>query len=477
MGRRYTVYLAKGDLMFSRRQLFQRAALLALLAGPAAACAGGGGGAAPTGTKSPTNPFGVAADAPLDVVVFNGGFGEEYAKYDEQLYTKALPGAKVAHTATQKISDMLQPRFANGTPPDVIDDSGDNQIRPGQLVNSNAVTDLGPLLDAASVDDPNVKVRDTLLPGALDVGTYNGKVYFLNYGYTAFGLWYDVKLFRDKHWAQPSTWDEVKALAPRIKAAGIAPFAHAGKYPYYMGVPIMDWVGKIGGPQVLVDIDNLKPNAWRVDAVRQSLNAVLDLVHNNWLLPGTGGMTHTESQQALLDGKAAFLPCGSWLENEMRKTIPAGAELTMMTMPNVSPSDKMPYGTMRAEASEPFMVPAKAKNPAGGLEFLQIMLGRDAAGKFAQLTSSLSIVKGSADNVTTSSALKSVNKAVAAVGDNLVSYRSVTDWYPTLRTEWEAAIGELMAGRSTADQWIDKVQAAADKVAADSSIEKFHRDK
>ncbi|MEV6611247.1 N-acetylglucosamine/diacetylchitobiose ABC transporter substrate-binding protein [Kutzneria sp. NPDC051319] len=467
---------------FTRRQLIQRAAALAVLAGPAAgvlsACAGGGGTASgPSGTKSATNPFGVAEDAPLDVVIFDGGFGQDYAKYDIGLYSKAFPKTQAAFKATQKISDTLQPRFANGTPPDVIDDSGDNQIKPGTLVTSNALTDLQPLLDAASYDDPNVKVKDTLLPGVLDVGTYDGKVYLLNYGYTVYGLWYNAKLFKEKNWTPPKTWAEFKTLAPQIKAAGIAPWAHAGKYPYYMGVPIMDWVGKVGGDQVLIDIDNLKPNAWRVDAVKASLNAVLEMVHNGWMLPGTEGMTHIESQQAFLDGKAAFLPCGSWLENEMRKTTPAGTEMTLLPMPDLTDKDAKPYGTLRAEAGEPFIVPAKAKNVAGGLEFLRIMLSKDAARNFAQATSSLSIVKGSADSVTNSTALTSVNKAATAAGTNLLHYRSVTDWYPTMINEWEAATGELMAGRFTADQWIDKVQAAADKVAADSSIQKFHRDK
>ncbi|QUQ71357.1 N-acetylglucosamine/diacetylchitobiose ABC transporter substrate-binding protein [Kutzneria sp. CA-103260] len=467
---------------FSRRQLLQRAAALAVLAGPAAgvlsACAGGGGtGPAQTGAKSTTNPFGVVEDAPLDVVLFDGGFGKDYAQYDLNLYTKAFPKSKAALSTTQKISDQLQPRFANGTPPDVIDDSGDNQIKPGTLVNSNALTDLGQLLDAPSYDDPNVKVRDTLLPGVLNIGTYNNKVYLLNYSYTVYGIWYNKKLFDAKGWTPPKTWDEFKTLAPQIKAAGIAPWVHAGKYPYYQGVPIMDWIGKAGGNQVLIDIDNLKPNAWRVDAVKASLNAVLEMVHNGWVLPGAEGMTHIESQQAFLDGKAAFIPVGSWFENEMRKTIPQGTELTLIPMPDLTSSDKLPYGTLRAEAGEPFVVPAKAKNQAGGLEFLRVMLSKDAATNFAKVTSSLSIVKGSADSVTTSTALTSANKAVQAAGTNLVTYRSVTDWYPTLINEWQAATGELMAGRFTADQWIDKVQAAADKVAADSSIEKFHRDK
>ncbi|MFC0433076.1 N-acetylglucosamine/diacetylchitobiose ABC transporter substrate-binding protein [Kutzneria buriramensis] len=466
----------------SRRQLLSRAAALAVLAGPTAgllsACAGGGsGGSSASGTKSATNPFGVATDAPLDVVIFDGGFGDAYAKYDVNLYKKAFPSANAAVKSTQKISDQLQPRFANGTPPDVIDDSGDNQIKPGTLVTSNALTDLQPLLDAPSYDDPNVKVRDTLLPGVLDVGTYNGKVYLLNYSYTAYGLWYNKKLFDSKGWTPPKTWNDFKTLAPQIKAAGIAPWVHAGKYPYYMGVPIMDWIGKAGGNQVLIDIDNLKPNAWRVDAVKASLNAVVDMVHNGWVLPGAEGMSHIESQQAFLDGKAAFIPVGTWFENEMRKTIPAGTELTLVAMPDLTDKDAQPYGTLRAEAGEPFIVPVKAKNQAGGLEFLRVMLSKDAAKNFAQATSSLSIVKGSADSVTTSTALTSANKAVQAAGENLLHYRSVTDWYPTLINEWEAATGELMAGRFTADQWIDKVQAAADKVAGDSSIQKYHRDK
>ncbi|GAA0600647.1 N-acetylglucosamine/diacetylchitobiose ABC transporter substrate-binding protein [Kutzneria viridogrisea] len=468
----------------SRRHLLSRAAALAVLAGPAAgllsACAGGGGGPATgpvTGAKSATNPLGVAADAPLDVVIFNGGLGEDYAKYDESLYSKAFPNAKVSHTATQKISDLLQPRFANGNPPDMVNDSGDGQISPGTLVNNNALTDLAPLLDAPSIDDPNTKVRDTLLPGSLDIGTYNGKVFILNYNYTVYGLWYNAKLFRDKGWQPPKTWAEFKELAPKIKAAGIAPFVHAGKYPYYIGVPITDWVAKLGGQKLSVDIDNLVPGAWRNDAVTAALEATLELVHNGWVLAGSEGMSHTESQQAFLDGKAAFIPVGSWFENEMRKTIPPGTELTVIPMPSLTDHDALPYGAVRAEASEPFVVPSKAHNVNGGLEFLRIMLSKDAAKKYAELTSSLSIVKGSADSVTTSTALTSANRIATAAGDNIIHFRSFIDWYKPLRSEWEAANGELMAGRFTAKQWIDKVQAASDKIAADKSVAKYHRDK
>ena len=51
---------------------------LSLLAG----CSSTPGGATQNqGTKSEDNPFGVVADAPLDVVIFKGGYGDEYALY------------------------------------------------------------------------------------------------------------------------------------------------------------------------------------------------------------------------------------------------------------------------------------------------------------------------------------------------------------------------------------------------------------
>ena len=97
----------------------------------APACAMGGddssGGGARAG-KDATNPLGVKEDAPLEVVIFNGGFGEEYAKAHEAMYKERYPKAEIKHSATQQIAQTLQPRFVDGNPPDVVNNSGGNQI-------------------------------------------------------------------------------------------------------------------------------------------------------------------------------------------------------------------------------------------------------------------------------------------------------------------------------------------------------------
>src|SRR4051812_1941700 len=182
----------------NRRDILRRSAAAGLLATPAAGllagCATSGGddksdAGTYKGTKSEQNPLGVKQDAPLEVVIFNGGFGEEYAKAHESMYQRRHPKARIKHSATQQISETLQPRFVAGDPPDVVNNSGGSQIDFNGLVSQGALADLGDLLAAPSLDDPAVTVRDTLLPGIVDVGSYDGRFLSLNYAYSAYGIW------------------------------------------------------------------------------------------------------------------------------------------------------------------------------------------------------------------------------------------------------------------------------------------------
>ncbi|MEV4641475.1 N-acetylglucosamine/diacetylchitobiose ABC transporter substrate-binding protein [Actinoplanes sp. NPDC049548] len=429
-----------------------------------------------SGAAAAADYFGEPAARPLDVVIFNGGFGEDYAKAHEAMFVERHPGAKVKHTATKTIRDDLDPRFLHGTPPDVMNNDGANAFVLGTLVNEGVLCDLTELLEAPSLDDPAAKVGDALLPGTVTAGTFNGRLYSLNYALTVFGLFRDAALWDRQGWQPPKTWDEFLALAPKMKAAGVAPWAHAGQYPYYMGWPIADWIQKIGGREAALRIDNLEPGAWRQDAVRTAISMVIEMVRKGYVLPGSDKLSHTESQQALIDGKAAILPCGTWLENEMKETLPAEVKLTIAPVWSASAGDKMPYETVRASAAGAFVVPTKAANKAGGLEYLRIMLSRPAARKFSELTRSLSCVAGAADAVTGSAGLSSAAAVMKQAGPNTISWR-FNDWYGDLDKAWQAAIAEVMSGAITKpEDFSARLQRAADDVAKDSSITKYTRD-
>jgi len=455
-----------------------------LLAGSAAAaaaavsgCAADGGGSprpyAAAGTSA-ANPFGVDPAAPLEVVVFKGGFGDDYARAFERLYARAYPAARISHLGTQDITGVLQPRFNGGNPPDVVDDSGAQQIKLDVLYGNGQLADLAPLLDAPSVDDPRRRVRDTLLPGTVSQGTYGSSMYVLNYVYTVYGLWYSRRLFRERGWPVPGTWAEFLDLAAEMKRGGIAPLAFQGKYPYYMLVPIMDLAAKNGGPEVQAAIDNLEPGAWKSDAVRHAVEAVHELVARGYTLPGAAGMTHIEAQTAWCHGEAAWIPCGSWLENEQLHVTPAGFGMAVAPMPAL-PGDRMPPHAVRAGAGEPFVVPARAANVPGGLEFLRLMTSRAGAAAFARTAHSLTVVRDAlTPDVPLLPGTASADAAVRAAGSDIITWY-FPDWYARMEADLENATGELMAGRMTPDAWIRACQAAADRTARDPSVRRFTR--
>ncbi len=162
-----------GSKGVGRRDLIKRSAALGLISVPTmsflSACASSDSGSdkkATAGTKTAKNPLAVNATAPMEFVLFDGGFGKEYAEDAVKIYQKAFPKAKVKFSATQKIQSTLQPRFNQGTPPDLIDNSGAEQMDMGVLASKKQLTDLTPLLDAPSYDDPSKKVRDTLRPAS-----------------------------------------------------------------------------------------------------------------------------------------------------------------------------------------------------------------------------------------------------------------------------------------------------------------------
>ncbi|OKK22674.1 sugar ABC transporter substrate-binding protein [Streptomyces sp. CB00455] len=465
-----------------RRDLIKRSAALGLITVPTmgvlSACASGGEEKTANGpaqaAKSPENPFGVTKGGKLDVVVFKGGFGDDYAKAWEAAFDKKW-GTTSSHLGTQEITAKLQPRFNGGNPPDVVDDAGAQMIKLDVLFKGGQLADLTAVLDAPSPDDPAKKVRDTLIAGTVQQGTQGGKFVALNYVYTVFGLWYSGKLFKEKGWTAPKTWDEFLAVCAKAKEAGIGGLAHQGKFPYYINVVIMDLIAKKGGLDAMKAIDNLEPNAFEGNATAlAAVEAVYEVVEKGLLMPGTNGLTHTESQTAWNQYKAAFIPSGSWLENEQLKQTPEDFDMKFLPVPLLADS-KLPFEAIRAGAGEPFIVPEKAANKAGGMEFLRSMLSREWSTVFAQQANSLTVVKDGVDpNVKLRPGTQSAVEALKGAGDNTFNYL-YTEWYSEMGTEIENASNELMAQRIQPKEWIKRAQAAVDKAAKDPNAKNNKR--
>ena len=295
----------------------------------------------------------------------------------------------------------------------------------------------------------------------------------LLYALTVYGVWHNQALFDDKGWTYPETWDDMMSLCEEIKGAGIAPWTYQGQYPQYMRLLFDSMVAKHGGMEALIAMDNLQPDAWKSDSVADAAGALRMLADNDYIMEGTEALSHTESQAAWLEGKAAFIPCGTWLENEMADLIPDG--FSMVVDPSSSLADDvLPFSAIGAWAGENFHVSEQGKNVQGGKEWLRMLFSKEGGRFFSEDTKSLTVVSGASDGLDLGDAFSSAQASLADAGDNTI-YSRYTEWYPSLDTETQNQFGALLTKQVSLEEFMDNMQAAANAVAEDDSIPKYTR--
>ncbi len=418
------------------------------------------------------NPLGLEAGTKVEGVFFEGGFGRSYIDNAADYFRALHPENEMTVDGIQQVSEILRPRFIGGNPPDVIDNSGAFHIPMDSLVADDQLADLAPLMEAPALDTPGMSFAETLFPGSQDNGVFDGRQLYLNIAYTVSGIWHSSTLFAEKGWEVPQTWDGMLALCETIKSDGIAPWTYQGRFPQYMVFGcLMHLVHKVGGIDTIKAIDNLEDDIWKSAEVMQAISMMAQLAENGYIMPGTEGLSHTESQAEWLQGKAAFIPCGTWLENEMRDLIPENFDMVLTPVPG---PDESSFASVGAWPGEPYIVPKNAANVVGGMEFMRCMLSKANAQFFASQISAIMPVFGGSEGIELSTALASALTVVEAA-DGGFDYLS-RGWYSDLWTGVKNATGELLTNRISPDQFAETVQEAADEVKADDDIIKYSRD-
>jgi N-acetylglucosamine transport system substrate-binding protein len=458
------------------RRDFLRGALLtgiALpLAGALASCAAGSSGTDTSssggGAKSAKNPFGVAAKSTVAAAIFNGGYGTDYVNYAGDVMKKQAEGVSAAVTPITNIAQSLQPKFVAGNPPDLIDNSGANAI--GVSTIRAQLAELSDVLDANNYE--GTKIRDTLYTGVTAPGTIDGKFLILNYVLTVYALWYSKSLFDANGWTVPKTWDEAYDLGVKAKAKGKYLFVWGKEAAtYYQTLAIASAI-KEGGDEVRLALENLEKDCWSKPAVQSVFQGMKKIIDAGFFKPGGAGTQFTAAQaQWSNDQDALLYPSGSWIENEMKKQTKADFKMTGAPELVVSSSPKLPYEAMHSTAGEPFIVPSKAANVAGGKELLRAMLSKDAATNFAKTRLTPTIVKGTvpADGFG-STALVSQSTLLENAGSNVFSWIFV-DLYG-MNQDQLVVWNTFLSGKSSVADLTKGLQDITDKVADDSSVTK-----
>lgn len=444
-------------------------AILLPLGGTLASCVGGGGGATTTGGPvSAGNPFGMAANSTVDAVIFKGGYGIEYTEFAGKLVEKQQAGSTVKVTAATNIAQTLQPRFVAGNPPDVIDNSGAGLI--GINTIREQLADLTDVIEAKNYEGKVIK--DTLYPGVVEPGTFDGKFVQLNYVLTVYAVWYSAALFEANGWAPPKTWAEALDLGAKAKEQGKYLFGWGTEAAtYYQTMAIASAI-KEGGDEVRLALENLEEDCWSKPAVQDVFTAMKQIIDAGYVKPGGAGTQFTAAQAQWSNSEDFILyPSGGWIENEMKTQTKDGFKMTGAPEPTVSASSALPYTALHSTAGEGFIVPSQGKNVAGGKEFMRAMLSNDAAVNFAKTTFSSTIVKDTIpEDGFGSTALVSQVKMLEGAGTDVFSWNFV-DLYG-LNTDMLVLWNTFLQGGSDVATLTKGLQDISDKVRNDDSVDK-----
>lgn len=179
-------------------------------------------------------------------------------------------------------------------------------------------------------------------------------------------------------------------------------------------------------------------------------------------------MTHTESQTQFLNGKAAMVPCGSWIESEMKSVMPPGVTVRFFNPPTVANGKGDPTSVLIGV--EPWMIPVKSKNPNAAVAYYKFLTSLEKAKQFVEQKGTLMSIVGS-DAAKMPDTLKSPAEAVKNAKTLWsVQYRS---WYPAMQKEIEGAITSMLNKEISPEEFCDRCEAAAEKTRKDDTIAKY----
>ena len=434
-----------------------------------AAC---GASEAPAATEAPKaeSPASPAPEAPaaepvtIKVAAIETAYGSQ-VWVDVAAAFEAETGIKVDLTTDKNLEDVLTGPMQNGEFPDVVHlATGRPAGLTEQLVKANA---LHPLTNALALTIPgeSVKVSDKIAGGFTDnniVAPYgDGVTYMAPMFYSPCGLFYNAKLFEDKGWAVPTTWDEMWALGETAKAEGIYLFTYptAGYYDAFM----FALMNAIGGPDFFNAITTYEEGAWDSENGKTLLN-ILDKLAS-YTHPSTPAQANnqdfTKNQQMAMNGSALFMPNGTWITGEMADYA-ATLDNFAWGMTAVPAAGTAPYSFCWFEQA---WIPAGAEHIAEAEQFVAFLYSDKAAEIFAS-AGAMQPILGIADMLEGENVMfYSIydNGAKAAMG-GFAAFSEIPG--VDVSGTFFAPIDSLVAGTITIDDYAELVKTNSDLMRA-----------
>ena len=331
-------------------------------------------------------------DASLIKVAFaECGFGSQFLLDWEDDYNAKHPDKKIKLEldGDANMTANILPRLQTGRNlPDVI-----------MVLSTNwqpwAVQGyLEPLDDVYSYEvKSGVNVKDYTIDNLQNYGKVNNNYWALPWSVGPCGIIYNEGMFNQFGWEIPRTVDELLALCEQIKTdsgGSIAPFSWSGSVSGYWDFLTFQWWAQIEGEagwNTFWKFEN--PEVYKQQGRYKALQVFADMIDKGDGSPknsveGASGKKFMEAQMAFINGEAAMMPNGCWLENEMKSSLPDGFQMKLMKTPVIDGAiqQDITYST----CGDFIVIPRRAANKEVAKEFLKYICTEDANVLFTKAT-------------------------------------------------------------------------------------------
>jgi N-acetylglucosamine transport system substrate-binding protein len=448
--------------MFSKKKIAAMGMAVSLVALSLAGC--GKSDTAATSTPGTTSTPAATAGAAgtgkkltgdFEIQYFVGGYGDKWWKKVIADFQTANPDLKIKQDAGPQVNDQNKPRWIGGNPPDFVYIDGPT-INERQMVTDGQLEDITDWLkDAKNVDGD--KITDLL---AQQPTQYGGKAFSIPLVMNSWGVFWDKALFKEKGWAEPKDFPSFLSVSDKIKAAGVTPFIHTGKYPYYINGAIL-YPAIVSANnndfKLLQDMGESKVEAFQNPAVLKGLNKIVELRDKGLIDKASIQINHTDSQMLFLQHKDAFIPNGLWLPNEMAKDVPASFQFGFIPSVTQDNGGKVVANTFTFSVA----IAKNAKNKEAAKAFAQFIFSKAQASQWAELSGAPSNIKG---DISSSKAPDFVKQAAAYLTAPETVVIPNISFNADVDKAMQDATDALTIKTITPEEWVKRVTEVAKRV-------------
>jgi raffinose/stachyose/melibiose transport system substrate-binding protein len=286
-------------------------------------------------------------------------------------FQKTYPNLKVKWTkySTDEIKQALRVSSAAGKMSDAWFNWGGSLASPYDA--GGHALELTPELSTQYSVDKNI------VPAALDLARYNGKLYGIPVWVRPITIIYKKSLFDKYGLTAPTTFDELEKACATLKSKGVTPFACGGKFSW-MTMRTTDFlIEHFAGPAMHDKLFSLEAS-YNSPEVIKAFAKLKEWVAKGYFNDGFISLDPNQSIPLLFQDKAAMTFQGPWIEDQ--NIIPAHEDPNNY-VPIIAPADRKPVRVSGFQEQIQFWGKSKPDQQKAALLFASFVTTPEVAGR------------------------------------------------------------------------------------------------